>query len=1006
MGPASEVPQGGQAAVETQEWKIIPDYRWEKHDEGEKVRRMTAFPVNKALFEICLSNENIEERFRTMEGELNAFFMSALKADAPLKITEVPALLFPSLKLIAQDITRLPAAINDGYTNWGRHYLCTGPSPDTLCERILDVRWRFCTSSEAKRIWPGIQWIGPEGETIQGITVAARKAAKPTQYFEFSSQSVKEYAVRQNEELYIADIYAADPPKGDCGIGLILERGWNVGTDEQNTQELPWWGFLSRLYRKGLLDVILTPKNEIHINPSVEKIRQAVLDGTLSDARPLLRGTQPTAGSQELYETAWKQLLYRDWQRADITKYDISQLTDPNRGVWELWNPDLEENVMMAIPKPVYARDPHADITGGVVGIDFGTKSTVVVSMKDSDRIKPERIGVGRYEKEVRENDYENPTVMEFLDIEHFLEAYESQKGRPPTEWRDLTISHTATQDWMSNTQITWCSSFFGELKQWAGREDRKIKIRDQKGRELDLPPYLKLKEGDLDPIELYAYYIGLYINNMHTRQIFLEYLLSFPATYSKQVRSRLLESFRKGLTKSMPRTILEDCEVSVKEGAEEAVAYAVCALEEYGFRPRGKEEIFYAVFDFGGGTTDFDFGVWRAADKEKSEEKRYNYVITHFKDSGDLYLGGENLLEMLAFQVFEKNRVRLQKEGVVFPQPPECDLPGGEYLISDSQEAHTNLKTVMEQLRPLWERAEDYAAKYQDGVLKGVRLFGRSGEIKNTDLLIDQEALENALKSRINEGVTKFLYALDAVFVGNESFRKRAERINIFLAGNSSKSELVQEAFEERLQQWTEDIRKSYRDLGEYTQAEGECFELFYPLGTPQAIQKQRDRKAKLADETEQGRLDRPTGKTGVAVGLLRCRSGSKIKVVDEIEREDEIKFKYYLGSVDGAGYFEPVLERDTPYGKWVELYGAEVPEFEFYFTTNPQARMSGHLKIDGSIKLVRRRLKGRGISEDDMICLRAVAPDEIEYVAAKSAQAADRGDYACKPENVRLRG
>ncbi|GAA6887641.1 hypothetical protein HpHNI69_02880 [Helicobacter pylori] len=41
--------------------------------------------------------------------------------------------------------------------------------------------------------------------------------------------------------------------------------------------------------------------------------------------------------------------------------------------------------------------------------------------------------------------------------------------------------------------------------------------------------------------------------------------------------------------------------------------AYAISALKSYGFDKSEKldKPIYYGVFDFGGGTTDFDFGKW-----------------------------------------------------------------------------------------------------------------------------------------------------------------------------------------------------------------------------------------------------------------------------------------------------------------------------------------------------------------------------------------------------------
>ena len=178
------------------------------------------------------------------------------------------------------------------------------------------------------------------------------------------------------------------------------------------------------------------------------------------------------------------------------------------------------------------------------------------------------------------------------------------------------------------------------------------------------------LNDGDFDPIEIYAYYIGLYINNMHTKHIYLKYLLSFPVTYTKSVREKILESFKKGLAQSLPATVRTDADCmekfQVQEGAGEPAAYAVCALQEYKLMPVADEKIIYGVFDFGGGTTDFDFGIWRKASGPK--ERRYRYVIHHFGDGGDAYLGGENLLELLAFEVFKANSSVLRKSKITFP--------------------------------------------------------------------------------------------------------------------------------------------------------------------------------------------------------------------------------------------------------------------------------------------------------------------------------------------------
>ena len=79
--------------------------------------------------------------------------------------------------------------------------------------------------------------------------------------------------------------------------------------------------------------------------------------------------------------------------------------------------------------------------------------------------------------------------------------------------------------------------------------------------------------------------------------------------------------------------------------------------------------------------------------------------MIEHFGDGGDKYLGGENLLELLAFNVFCKNKQLLRTKKITFVKPPECErFIGYEGLLSDSQEAYSNMRQLMEKLRGFWE--------------------------------------------------------------------------------------------------------------------------------------------------------------------------------------------------------------------------------------------------------------------------------------------------------------
>lgn len=709
-------------------------------------------------------------------------------------------------------------------------------------------------------------------------------------------------------------------------------------------------------------------------------------------------------------------LLACDKMRFDLTEYDKMLLEDPNRGSWELWDAVIkQERMLPTATRSFYARDPRRDIVdGGVVGIDFGTKSTVVMTQDDSDAIEPVRIGIGNVQAEPKIKDYENPTVMEFIDIASFEKAYQQSGGRPLTHWEDATSSHTAFDDWKNNKSSGNYFSFFAELKQWAGDPERRVRVRDTKGKEIDLPPYAELPENSFDPIELYAYYIGLYINNQYTKRIYMEYLLSFPVTYTLEVRNRILKSFRKGIMRSLPMAVLQDkqCmeQFSVEQGVSEPAAYAVCALQEYKLFPKENEKIAYAIFDFGGGTTDFDFGIWRKANGVK--ERRYHYVIEHFGDGGDKYLGGENLLELLAFHVFCKNKALLRKENIAFVKPPECErFVGYEGLLSDSQEAYSNMRQLMERLRGFWEGELPEASKgqvqngvqltkpaaspwFRDGKLK-IELFTNSGETKAVDLLLNSEELTKVLRTRIEQGVESFFDALLVNFSKDKYYEvaKESKSINIFLAGNSSKSPILQAVFKEKIAKLKDKIkaksaRRSYEIL-----TGGDVIKLYQPLGA--------DNSQKINDVTN--KLKRPTGKTGVAIGLVQCRKGSTIKVISEKKAEEEIKFKFFVGYSDEHGYFESLLNGDSKYNEWVAYLDAGEDRFEFYYTSSTSAgRKNGLLVKEG--KKSRQKLPPAAVNEDWMIYLCAVAPNKIAYAVAENNEALQRKEFKFGPVEVEL--
>ena len=667
-------------------------------------------------------------------------------------------------------------------------------------------------------------------------------------------------------------------------------------------------------------------------------------------------------------------LLKEDKIRADLMLYNQKILEDTEQGHWSLWREDgsdIEDSVKITISEPLVARDPKSSIVDGVVGIDFGTKSTVVVYQKDSDQTLPMRIGTGDLSKEIQASHYENPTIMEFNDIQAFIEAYKKRDGRPFTKWQDLTISHTAYNNLLNN-KSDYFNAYVSELKQWAGTKSKKLKIKDKKGFVVDLPEYANMSEDDIDPIEIYAYYLGLYINN-HTNGIYLNYILSFPVTYEVEIRERILNSFKKGLKKSLPQELHNQKEVieklKVEQGASEPAAYAVIALLNYNLEPEDGKRVFYGVFDFGGGTTDFDFGIFREAQGKK--ERRFDYTIEHFGAGGDRYLGGENLLELLAFEIFKKNKEKLLQDKIQFIKPEECrEFLGSENLLSLSREAKMNTKRLMEKLRPFWEGDEETAKEFEEKAVVEVNLLDiNANQLANYELDIEKDELKRILRERIKKGVVNFFNSLREVFANTKFDFSDIEQINIFLAGNSSKSKILRELFDEAIEEESKKFKKHIPNAKE-------IFKLYEPL-------KNDDDFAK------------PNGKTGVAFGLIETRKSGDIYVIDHNIKQDEkiseINFKYYLGE-SRKKKFKVIIDRTQEYNKWVEFIDATIDSFEVYYSSSTIVTTN---KVDITDNSIKKKILDTGVEDENAnIYIRLVTPTEFEYVVAYEDKL-EQGEY-----------
>ncbi len=562
-----------------------------------------------------------------------------------------------------------------------------------------------------------------------------------------------------------------------------------------------------------------------------------------------------------------------------LKSYNQSQLLDLNGEHWDLEVPGLpKESVTFRfdnLPKDpdgkeenFYARSSLKDLNKhGVVAIDFGTKSTTAAYMDNNGKYRLLFIGVDVDDAESLEK-YENPTIVEFSDKEKFLKDYNALDHRPFTEENDIKVAHEAQKN-LSHTQGNHLYRFFSKLKQWAGA-DEKQNFRDL-FEDFSLESFAHCT--DFNPIEIYAYYIGRCINNMHNG-VFLKYFLSYPIKYEKPQAEKIRESFEKGLKKSLPRHVFDDDKTAkmfkVELRASEPCAYAISALKSYGFDKSAKldKPIYYGVFDFGGGTTDFDFGKW-----EKSANPKFAYKMTHFSNGGDKYLGGENLLELLAFEAYAQNFQTLKEKDIVIAKPNYDGIDTQRFgsFMQNSNTARLNLQEIASKLRPFLENLdaniievieenEEFEIESFKKEFK-IQLFDRNGNgVEENKLKVDYKELLNLLKSKMDDGVANFFAGFSKVMAENIDNQCRA--FHIFLGGNASKSVLVKQAFENA----KEEQLKAYKQK---TSKDDFTFILYEPLGTEASDKQILELTGE--DISKIPPYLKPTCKTGVAFGLFR---------------------------------------------------------------------------------------------------------------------------------------
>jgi len=663
----------------------------------------------------------------------------------------------------------------------------------------------------------------------------------------------------------------------------------------------------------------------------------------------------------------------KDHNQSRLPKLDDLDFKDINKGLWEFYfaqKPDASEFKEFDLEEAWEARDPEQDLAEHPVAIDFGTSSTVVAFRDNNGKKKLLRIGLKDYWQEIEEAHFENPTILQFHNYQNLAKALKGCYYRPDTEWCDAICSHEAKDNLKNNnnsSKIVY--TVLTKLKPWAMRNAKKSPIRliDNAKLEFEIANHnpAKRKEFDkatFDPIEFYAYLLGLVINS-RLNGLHLKYYLTFPIKYPPAVKENILKSFERGLERSLPENLTFSSrfgkEFEVAQIASEPVAYAACAIKEYSLHKRAKT--YYSVFDFGGGTTDFAYGLYREANNDEQNLDGLEYMIEHYWASGDNYLGGEYVLENLAYLAFksEDNLKICRDNRIVFDLPEGAEeFSGSELLLDDSSASRANMTMMANNLRKFWENIGCKKTDQPDIANKDIANFMNSdgemicdvkkGEIDNSAIFFNfnEDELKEWVYQRILQGVTAFFDAMEQAFIGK---LKKEDTVHIFLAGNSSRSIVVQEIFkalasvnnaeseeitlgnlDEHFQEWLkknvskEQIKNLHYNL-----------ELHMPL---------------IAEDKDPYK---PTCKTGIALGLLDLVPGQPIDIIDKQRKKagtaTEAPFQFFVGKYT-RDKFIPYLKQNGKYNTWEDIGPVPGKAITIVYSESPTAA-DGDLERENSL-------------------------------------------------------
>lgn len=548
-------------------------------------------------------------------------------------------------------------------------------------------------------------------------------------------------------------------------------------------------------------------------------------------------------------------------------------------------------------PNNVVRRDPKRDIrTSEWVAIDVGARSITVAARLEKSH--PELFRLCTMEPAKRPADYENPSEITFHNLKSSMRAWRERVIQPHTRIADVAVAFGANRLRAEPLDpVARAAATLTEIplaREWTD-ENRGVKMCGYVDPDYIEPlkkpaPPIIDEEGigahdPFDPIELYAYQIGLHVNH-RSRGIANRYMVSMPTGWSSERRRSVLIAIRRGIFKSLPAGMLEFHELDkliVADAGLSSICFLAHSYRTFSAIPKDGP-ITFGVFEAGASETGIVFGILREPSGEEKKEG-FTLIIEHLDHASIPWFGAERLLHRLAYRVYADHAADMVEMKIPFELPrEERALPGAEDLLVASPNARANTFLLKEAVRPLFEGDATYRLPQL------IRLASNEGGTRDVKLALNRVTLRQIVDLWFQAAIGEFQHHLAAALQRLARGSDPYEGLRVFLAGRMSMHIGLQDMLTKSL---------------------------------PANVRVHKFR------EPDRSNLGAPTVKTAVALGALSLRL-DRIGVTRRTEKRDA--FRYRVGRAR-HGQLADVLDPAVEYDHWREVGACTRPQVDVLF-------------------------------------------------------------------------